>query len=103
MLGARRGHLERHWVRPSGGEFDLPCWLVFRLYRLRSPGHPLSLRRETLLLTFVLYLCGLASATLSPNHPSRVHAETAVGIELHPNLASLSCSSAILARGSNDR
>ena len=81
----------------------VPCWLVFRLYRPRSPVHPLSLRRETLLLTFVLYVCGLASATLSPNHPSRVHAETAVGIEVHPNLASLTCSSAIMAKGSNDR
>ena len=81
----------------------LPCWLVFRLYRLRTGRHRLSLPREILLATFVFYLCGLASATLSPNHPSRLHAKATVGIELHPSLASLTCSSAILPRGSNAR
>jgi len=78
----------------------VPCWLIFRLYRLRTPGHRLSFRREILLLTFVVYLSGLATATLIPNHNSRLAAEAAVGIDLHPNLASLTCSSAILPRGS---
>jgi glycopeptide antibiotics resistance protein len=78
----------------------VPCWLVFRLYRLRTPGHGLSFHREILLLTFVVYLSGLATATLLPNHNSRLAAEAAVGIELHPNLASLTCSSAIMPRGS---
>jgi glycopeptide antibiotics resistance protein len=81
----------------------VPCWVVFRLYRLRSPGHGLSLHREILLLTFVVYLSGLAVATLIPNHNSRLAAETAMGIDLHPNLASLTCSSAILPRGSTAR
>jgi glycopeptide antibiotics resistance protein len=81
----------------------VPCWLTFRLYRLRTPGHRLSFRREILLLTFVVYLCGLATATLIPNHNSRLAAEAAVGIDLHPNLASLTCSSATLPRGSTAR
>jgi glycopeptide antibiotics resistance protein len=81
----------------------VPCWLVFRLYRLRTRGQPLSLRRETLLLTVVLYLCGVASATLAPNHGSRARADATVGIELHPSLASLTCSSATLPQGSNAR
>lgn len=80
-----------------------PCWLVFRLYRLRTPGHRLSFYREILLLTVVLYLSGLAAATLAPNHNSRLGAEATVGIELHPNLASLTCSSASLPRGSKAR
>jgi glycopeptide antibiotics resistance protein len=81
----------------------VPCWLVFRLYRHRTGGHPLSFHREILLLTFVVYLSGLAAATLIPNHNSRLAAEAAVGIDLHPNLASLTCSSAILPRGSTAR
>ncbi len=81
----------------------VPCWLVFRLYRLRTPGHRLSSRREILLLTFVVYLSGLATATLIPNHNSRVAAEAAMGIDLRPNLASLTCSSATLPRGSTAR
>jgi len=81
----------------------VPCWLIFRLYRLRTPGHRLSFRREILLLTFVVYLCGLATATLIPNHNSRLAAEAAVRIDLHPNLASLTCSSATLPRGSTAR
>ncbi len=78
----------------------VPCWLVFRLYRLRTHGHRLSFHREILLLIFVVYLSGLAGATLLPNHNSRLAAEAAVGIDLHPNLASLTCSSATLPSGS---
>jgi glycopeptide antibiotics resistance protein len=81
----------------------VPCWLIFRLYRLRTPAHRLWFRREILLLTFVVYLSGLAAATLLPNHPSRLAADAPGGIDLHPNLASLTCSSAILARGSDAR
>src|SRR5882672_2360920 len=81
----------------------VPCWLVFRLYRLRTRGHPLSFHREILLLTFVVYLSGLAAATLTPNHSSRFRAEATVGVDLNPNLTSLTCSSAILPRGSTAR
>jgi glycopeptide antibiotics resistance protein len=78
----------------------VPCWLAFRLYRLRTPGHRLSFQREILLLIVVVYLSGLAAATLIPNHSSRQVAETAPGIDLHPSLASLACSSAAMPRGS---
>lgn len=81
----------------------LPCWLVFRFYRLRTLGHPLSARREFLLLTVVVYLLGLAILTLTPNRSSRLRAEATVGIELRPNLASLTCSSALLPRAPNAR
>ena len=81
----------------------VPCWLVFRLYRVRASAQPISLRRELLLLTFFLYLSGLGSATLAPNHPSSLHADATVGVELRPNLASLTCSSANLPKGSNAR
>jgi glycopeptide antibiotics resistance protein len=81
----------------------LPCWLVFRLYRLRTLGHPLSARREILLLTVVVYLLCLATLTLTSNRGSRLRAEPTAGIELHPNLASLTCSSAILPRAPNAR
>ena len=78
----------------------VPCWLVFRLYRLRTPGQRVSFQREILLLAVVLYLSGVAAATLTPNHSSHLLAEPSVGIEIHPNLASLTCSSATLPRGS---
>jgi glycopeptide antibiotics resistance protein len=81
----------------------VPCWLVFRLYRLRDSGHRVSLGREILLLTFVVYLSGLATATLLPNHNSRSAAAAAVGIDVHPSLASLTCSSTTLPRGSTAR
>jgi glycopeptide antibiotics resistance protein len=81
----------------------VPCWLAFRLYRLQSPADRVWFRREIVLLTFVVYLSGLAAATLLPNHPSRLTAETPGGIDLHPNLASLTCPSAMLARGSDAR
>jgi len=81
----------------------VPCWLVFRVYRLRTSGHGLTFRREILLLTFVVYLSGLATATLIPNRNSRSAAEAAMGIDLRPNLASLTCSSATLPRGSTAR
>ena len=50
----------------------VPCWLVFRLYRHRTHRHAVSLQREILLLTFVVYLSGLAAATLTPNRSSRL-------------------------------
>ena len=78
----------------------VPCWLVFRLYRLRTRGHRLSLAREILLLIFVVYLSGLAVATLIPNHNSRLAAAAAMGVDLRPSLASLTCSSASLPMGS---
>ena len=81
----------------------VPCWLVFRLYRFRVRGHPISFRREILLLTFVVYLSGLAAATLIPNHGSHLRAGVTGGIDLHLNLASLTCSSATLASGSSAR
>ena len=80
-----------------------PCWLAFRLYRARAVGHPLSFRREALLLIFVLYLCGVAAATLAPNHNPRLLAIHTTRVELRPNLASLTCSSALLPTGSKAR
>ena len=81
----------------------LPCWLVFRLYRRRTLGNALSARREILLLTVVVYLLCLATLTLTPNGSSRLRPEAKVGIELHPNLASLTCSSAIIPKAPNAR
>ena len=77
-----------------------PVWLLFRLYRHRTRGYPLSLPREILLLTFVLYLASLAVVTLAPNRSSRLVAAGTGGMELHPTLASLTCSSPTLPRGS---
>ena len=79
----------------------VPCWLVFRLYRLRSRAEPLSVGREVMLVIFVVYLCGLAAATLSPNRSSRLLAAGTGGIELRPNLTALTCSPALAARGSS--
>jgi len=81
----------------------VPCWLVFRLYHVRGSGEPLSFRREFLLLILVFYFAGLASATLGPNHGPHASADTMVRIQLRPNLASLTCSSASLPRGSSAR
>ena len=74
----------------------LPCWLFYRRYRMRS-ARPLSARRQLLLATFIVYLLGLATITLAPTHASRarqaqLRAEPTAGIELQPNLASLTCS-----------
>jgi glycopeptide antibiotics resistance protein len=80
----------------------VPCWLIFRLYRGRSSQHSVSFGRELLLLTFVVYLSGLAAATLEPNR-SRAPVAATDGIELRPNLTSLTCSSASLSRGSTAR
>ncbi len=78
----------------------VPCWLAFRLYRRRTTGRRVSFAREFLLLIVVVYLSGLAVATLLPNRSSRLLAEGRGGIELRPNLASLTCSSAYLPEGS---
>jgi len=92
----------RSFVYPFlvAGAITVPCWLAVRLYRLRTSGNRLLLPRELLLLTFVVYLSGLASATLTTNHPSRQRAAATRGIELRPNLTSLTCSAATLPRGS---
>src|SRR4029078_8922292 len=75
----------------------LPCWLAVRLYRRRTPGRPLSFRREILLLTAVLYLLGLAAVTPPPNRNARLRAgATTARIELRPTLASLTCPAATL-------
>jgi glycopeptide antibiotics resistance protein len=82
----------------------LPCWLAFRLYRRRTSRRPTSARREILLLTFVIYLLCLATLTLTPNRASsRLRAETTWGIELVPNLASLTCSSQSIRSDSKAR
>jgi glycopeptide antibiotics resistance protein len=62
-----------------------------------------SFPREFLLLIFVVYLSGLAAATLEPNRNSRAQVAATDGLELRPDLASLTCSSASLARGSTAR
>jgi glycopeptide antibiotics resistance protein len=56
--------------------------------------------REILLLIFVAYLSGLAAVTLVPNRPSREVAESALAIQLRPNPAALTCSSATMREGS---
>lgn len=81
----------------------VPCWLAFRLYRHRARGRSLSLPREILLLVVVVYLSALGAVTLSPNRSSRLLAAGTGGIELRPNLASLTCSSASLPTGSTAR
>ena len=81
----------------------VPCWLIFRLYRGRGGEHPASFGRELLLLTFVVYLSGLAAATLEPNRNSHAPVEATNGIELSPNLASLTCNSATLSSGGRAR
>jgi glycopeptide antibiotics resistance protein len=82
------------------GAVAVPLWLVFRVSRLRARRQPVSFLREMLLLIFVLYLAGLASATLTPNRSSRLVAAGRGGVELRPNLGSLTCSSASLPEGS---
>ncbi|HEX6039612.1 VanZ family protein [Longimicrobium sp.] len=84
------------------GAVAVPCWLAVRLHRVRSPGIRLSVRREMLLLAFVVYLSGLASATLTPNHGPRARAEAAA-LVLRPDPASLTCSAPSLPRGSTER
>jgi glycopeptide antibiotics resistance protein len=81
----------------------VPCWVAFRLYRRRTSGHRPSLPRELLLLSFVVYLSGLAAATLTPSRSSRAVAESSAGIDLRPNVASLTCSATFLPRGSTAR
>jgi len=81
----------------------VPCWLLFRVYRHRARGLPLSAHREILLLLFVVYLAGVAAVTLTPNRSERLRAAGAGGIELHPSLASLTCSSPSLPTGSRAR
>lgn len=78
----------------------VPCWLIFRLYRRRTSAQRLSFSREILLLIFIVYLSGVAAVSLEPNHPSRSVAEATVGMEFHPSLASLTCSSATMPEGS---
>jgi len=80
----------------------VPCWLAYRLYRVRAARRRASLRRELWLLALVVYLAGLAAATLVPNHGSRARAR-ATGIELRPDPASLTCTSPALPRGSSAR
>ncbi|HEX2779368.1 MAG TPA: VanZ family protein [Gemmatimonadaceae bacterium] len=78
----------------------VPSWLIVRLVHHRARAHPLSVGREMLLMIFVLYLAAVAAATLTPNRSSRLIAEGRGGIEIHPRLASLTCSSASLRRNS---
>lgn len=78
----------------------VPAWLVIRLYYFRRRKGPWSFYREFLYLIFAIYLSGLASATLTPNHGSIARAETAAAIDLRPKLASLVCSSASLPEDS---
>lgn len=81
----------------------VPCWLVIRLYRIRTSAHRTSFGREVLLLAFVVYLCGVAAATLDPNDRARMRTPAMPGIELRPRLATLACSSPKLASGSSAR
>src|SRR5205085_622714 len=72
----------------------VPCWLILRLYRRRTPANRLPVAREILLLGVVVCVAGIAAATLTPNRgPSG-------GLRLRPTLAALTCSSASLPPGS---
>ena len=81
----------------------VPCWLALRLYRLRTARRRPSFGREFLLVSFIVYLCGLAAATLNPHDRARMGTPAMPGIELHPNLETLACSSAKLPSGSRER
>ena len=78
----------------------VPCWLVFRLYHHRTVAHRVSFHRELLLLIFVVYLSGLATATLTPSHGSRAAIEATGGFDLRPSVGSLTCASSSLPSGS---
>lgn len=82
---------------------SVPCWLAFRVYRLRASPRRTSLYREVLLLLVALYLSALAAATLAPNHNPRLRDEPMAGIELRPNLAVLTCTAAGMPSGSRER
>lgn len=79
----------------------VPCWLAYRVYRHRSGEQPVSVAREILLLTFVVYLAGLAAVTIAPTRGSHLYDDGTAGIELRPSLASLTCSPAILGSDSS--
>lgn len=79
----------------------VPLWVVFRVIRLRSRRKPVSVVHEILLLVFVIYLAGLASATLTPNRSSSTLAAGRGGVDLRPSLASLTCSASSLPSGSS--
>jgi VanZ family protein len=81
----------------------VPCWLAFRLCRARSSARHSSFGREFLLLLFVVYLCGLAAATLNPNDRARMRTPAMSGLELRPKLATLTCTSPNLRKNSNAR
>ena len=81
----------------------VPCWLVIRLYRLRTSALRSSVGREALLLAFVVYLCGVAAATLNPNDRARMRTPAMPGIELRPRMTTLACTSPKLRTGSSAR
>ena len=81
----------------------VPCWVAFRVYRRRARAQRFSLSRELLLLIVTVYFCGLAAATLEPNHNSRLLVEDTTGVQLHPDLSVLTCSSPNLPAGSRER
>jgi hypothetical protein len=81
----------------------VPWWLAWRLYRRRARPQPPSFGREFLFLVFIVYLSGLAVATLRFAGTSRPVADTAVEIELRPSLAALTCSSAAMPERSSER
>lgn len=78
----------------------VPSWLLIRFYRVRAAGRRLSWGREFLLVALVVYLCGLAAATLNPNDRARMRTPAMPAIELRPKLATLTCSSPKLRTGS---
>jgi len=72
----------------------VPCWVAFRFYRARTSARISSLRRESLLLVFVIYLSGLIAATLLPNHNPRLLKLDTTRIELRPSQTTLTCPAA---------
>jgi VanZ family protein len=81
----------------------VPCWLVARGIWLRRTTRRAAFRRELVLLTFVLYLSGLAVATLRPNHGSLARAGATSGVVITPDLAVLTCPSGAPEVRANER
>jgi hypothetical protein len=83
----------------------VPCWSIVRLHRRRTSAKRPSFTREVLLLTLVLYLCGLAAATLAPERGARARAryEATGGIVLRPDVPTLTCPSTMPTTGPHDR
>jgi VanZ family protein len=83
----------------------VPAWLVIRLARRRTSAQRPTFLREMLLGAFVLYLSGLAAATLAPERGARARArhDATGGLVLRPDASTLVCPSSTPDARPNDR